>query len=198
MADIYGLGHVVVGKELFLEGQYVAEAVEGFLHAFDAAFLPCPKVGRDIMYRLEATLVCPRFNLEVEAGIVYTDNHVGLETCNVAFAETDVAQHSREVHDHLDEAHEGQIADVTHGRATLGGHRIATPEAELGLWVTLAQGTHEHGAIHVARSLACYDIVFHLFIYNKMRLEEVEHESDESDEQHNDECAGDAQPTFLL
>jgi hypothetical protein len=49
MAYIYGLGEVVASIEVLLEGKDIAETVKVASHAFDAAFLPGPKLGGDIM-----------------------------------------------------------------------------------------------------------------------------------------------------
>ena len=45
------------------------------------------------MYGLEALLVGPRFNLEVEARIVDTHYHIGMEVEDVLLAKTYVVQY---------------------------------------------------------------------------------------------------------
>jgi hypothetical protein len=50
---------------------------------------------------------------------------------------------------------------MAHQRAPLGLHLVAAIVAELRLRVGLGQGPHEVGGMEVARSLACYQIIFH-------------------------------------
>ena len=158
---IEGLLHVIVGEEALLEGQDVAESVEVFLHAFDAPFLPGPEVGGDIVNGLEALLVGPCLDFEVEARIVDAHHHVGSVVEDVLLAEADVAQHGAQMGHHLDEAHDGEVADVSYRRAAYSGHEVAAPEAELRIGVLLTQRPHEVGTVEIARGFAGYEVVFH-------------------------------------
>ena len=150
VAYVEGLRHVVLGEEALLEGQDVAQQFERASHAVDAAFLPSPEVGRDIVYGFEALFVGPGFDFEVETRIVDADDHVGMVLQDVALAEADVAQDGTQVHHHFDKAHDGEVADVAHGGASYGRHIVATPETELSLRVLFTEGPHEVGAVEVA------------------------------------------------
>ena len=158
---IEGLLQVIIGEEALLEGQDVAEAVEAFLHAFDAPFLPGPEVGGDIVNGLEALLVGPGLDFEVEARVVDAHHHVGSVGEDVLLAEADVAQHGAQVGHHLDEAHDGEVADVAYGNSSDSGHEVAAPEAELRIGVLLTQRPHEVGTVEIARGFAGYEVVFH-------------------------------------
>ena len=59
MSYVDGLRQVVFGVELLLEGEDVAETVEIFPHAFQAAFFPSPQLWGDIMDGLDAVIVGP-------------------------------------------------------------------------------------------------------------------------------------------
>ena len=161
MADVDGLWKVVFGEEILFERKYETESVEGTTHSFDAPFFPSPEVRRDIMYGLDALLVYPCFDLEVEARIVDTDDCVGLVLQDVVFAEADVAQYGAQMHDHFDKTHDGEVANVTYRSATYLSHGVAAPEAELRLRVAFEKCFHQIGSMKVARGFAGYDIVLH-------------------------------------
>ena len=174
VAHVGGLGQVVLGVEVLLEGQYVAQTVQVAAHALEASFLPGPQLGRDVVDGFDALGVCPLLNLEVEAGVVDADDGVGVPAEDVLLAEADVAQHGAQVQHHFDEAHDGQVADVALRLSGGLRHGVAAPEAELRLRVLLAQGLDEVGPIEVARGLAGYDVVSHfnvmLWVRNRTNM----------------------------
>ena len=62
------------------------------------------------------------------------------------------------------DAHEGKVAVVLYARAAHGSHQVAAEEAELGVVVHLAERCHKTRGMQVARSLASYQVIFHVLI----------------------------------
>ena len=156
-----GLGQTVVFIVVLLEGEYVAEPVEVAAHLLDAACLPGPQLRRDVVHGLDAVLVGVARHLEVESRVVDSHQHVGPPVEDVLLAEAYVVHHCRQVGQHLDEAHEGHVADVAHGLPAHGPHLVASPVAEFRFGVLVAEGAHEVGTVEVAGRFACYDVVSH-------------------------------------
>ena len=49
VAYVVRLRQIVGGEEGFFKGENIAEGIERTAHALDAAFLPSPEIGRDVM-----------------------------------------------------------------------------------------------------------------------------------------------------
>ena len=109
----------------------------------------------------DAVFVSPFLDFQIEAGVVDADDGVGMPAKDVAFAETDVAQHGTEMAHHLDESHDGEVADMTYRLAGLFHHSVAAPKAEFRLRVFHAQSLYEIGSVEIARGFAGYDVVSH-------------------------------------
>ena len=88
--------------------------------------------------------------LEVEARIVDEDDGIRLPLGDVALAEREVSEDGRQMEQDGNEAHVGQIFIMTHARAADFRHQVASEEAELGLWVFLAQRPHQMRGMEVA------------------------------------------------
>ena len=64
---------------------------------------------------------------------------------------------------HGDEAHIGKFPVVLYASAAHSGHQVASEKAEFRRSVPLAERLHQVRSVQVARSLSCYQIIFHRF-----------------------------------
>ena len=130
---------------------------------------PCPHLRRDVIKHLQAPLVGELGHAQVEARIIHQNHRIRLIVNHIFLGLGDVTQHLAQVDRHLHEAHIGHQAVMLHQLDALGLHHVAAKAPKLGFLVLLLDLGHEVGGVHVARSLACYDIVFHGFTVDLTR-----------------------------
>ena len=82
-----------------------------------------------------AFTVCPFGYFEVESGLVYIYDSVGVERLDVFLAEGDIAHHGAQVCHDFEKSHECEVADVFDADAAYGGHIVAPPETNVGIGV---------------------------------------------------------------
>ena len=165
-----GVAHIMDGimvlllKETHLERQDGEQMVYIALDVLDAVLLPRPNLRRDVVEHLgQPVLVHELGDVEIEARVVDQDHRVGSPLPDILLALRHVAEDGRQVEEHRDEAHIGHLAVVAHQGSSLGGHLVATEEAELGLAVGLCQFSHQVSGMQVATRLSHYQVVSHLF-----------------------------------
>ena len=94
--------------------------------------------------------------------------------------------------EYFDKAHYGEVSDMS-DRLGVGccSHSIATPEAEMCLWVLLFQGTHEICSMQISRGFSCYDVIFQVGLSEgyKVIVQDIDHEEDEGDKEYDDKSA---------
>ncbi len=113
------------------------------------------------MSRLVVILAKEACDGKIEAGIVNEYHHVGLPLDYVFAANLHAAEYLRQVEQHGNEAHVGQLLVVPHAGAAHGKHLVASEEAELGFGVALLELLHKSRSVEVATGFACNKIVFH-------------------------------------
>ena len=101
-------------------------------------------------------------NAQIETRIIDQNNHIGAKLRDGVFAVGQVAQYFAQVQHHIDNAHERHIAVVAHHRAALRRHQVAAKKAELRIGIVPFESRHQVRSVQIARSLACYDEVFHV------------------------------------
>ena len=85
-------------EERHFEGKYGEEMVYIALYVFYAILFPCPYLWRDIVKDRNACLLFKEFcYLEVEAGVVNQNHHIGSPFHNVPLTHLHVFQYSGQV-----------------------------------------------------------------------------------------------------
>lgn len=74
-------------------------------------------------------------DIEIETGVVYKDNHVGMPCNNVFLAARHVAEYRAKMQQHGHETHVGKFPIVFYARSPHGRHQVASEETELGFMV---------------------------------------------------------------
>lgn len=189
MSYIYSLRKIVAGIEVLFERQDVTKAVKIFAHVFDTAFFPSPKLRRDVVDVEKPFAVSETRYSKVESRVVNIYNSVRVELEYVLFTKVYILSDSAKVSDHFDKTHDSKVADMTYGLASNLRHGITAPETKLGLSILPFYGTHEVGTMKVARSFACYYVVFHC-ILQLLERDELVFEHDPHKEHHGDEEGG--------
>lgn len=104
---------------------------------------------------------------QVESRIVDEDYHVGCPSHDVFLALRHVAQYGTGMEQYGDEAHVGQVFVVPERLTAFGRHHVSTDKTEGGLSILLFKAVHQPAGMQVAGSLACYEIVFHVFCLSR-------------------------------
>ena len=145
-----------------LEGQDGVEGIDVAADGLDAAFFPRPNLrGYIIMYGADAAALYVAGYLEVEAGVVDEDEHVGAPRLNLLLTALHAAQDGAQVQQDGDEAHVGQVAVVAQQLGAGLCHGVAAVALKAGLGVEFAQGAYQRGAVKVAAGLAGYEEIAH-------------------------------------
>jgi hypothetical protein len=98
---------------------------------------------------------------EIEAGIIDADEYVGTKRSDIVFTKAKITKDSRQILDDLCKAHEGQFTIMFYQGGAGCLHLIASPAANDGLLVLLAQGGYQIASMKIAGGLARYDIIAH-------------------------------------
>ena len=100
-------------------------------------------------------------DVEVEARIIYEDNHIRLPRFDVLLAEAHIPQDGAQMKQYRQEAHIGQLTIMLHAGASHSSHHVATKEAKLCRSILLLQLLHQVRGMQVTTGLTSYQVVFH-------------------------------------
>ncbi len=115
---------------------------------------PGPDRGADVVHGANAALLQSALQAEVEVRRIDADEHVGLPRQQPRSHGAPQPQQSRQVPEHLGQAHHGQFRAVVPGRKPGGAHLRSADAGELGSGEAFAQLRDQAGAEQVARRLA--------------------------------------------
>jgi hypothetical protein len=154
----------VLAKKIDFKRKDGKEAVHIALDIFDAIFLPGPYFGGDIIINRYLRMLFYIFgNLQIEARIVYQNQHIRFPVYNIHLTHVHVPENGTQMQQHRNKAHVSQIPVMFYQSPSHLLHQISAKEAELSLRVLLFQSCHQIGGMQIARSLTGNQIVFHNF-----------------------------------
>ena len=153
--------HAVTLVEFLLERQDNQHFIHRLLNLTHTAAFPCPHLRRDVIEHLETLFVTEVGNAKIETRVIHQNHHIRLIVNNILLALGNIVQHLPQVDRHLHEAHVGHRAVMLQQVNALRLHQVAATAAKFGFLVLFLDFGHKIGGVHVARSLTCYDIVFH-------------------------------------
>ena len=163
-----GVAHIVDGivvftlEELHFERQDAEQLVHIAPDGVDTVLLPCPYLGSDVVIDGDPRVrLHVAGNLEVEAGIVHQNHHIGLPVEDVPLALAHLAQYRAGMQEDGPDAHVSHVAIVAHQLSPLRLHHVAAITAEDSLGIALPQGCNEMAGVQVATGFAGNEIVFH-------------------------------------
>ena len=159
VTDIFGV-YAPAFEVLFFEGEDYIDFVYEFLELFDAALSPRPDFGRDIVRHFEAAALGIPGHPEIEPGIVYQDEFIGLIVNDILFAKAEISDYPAGFGDDLSETHHGGVGIVSHRFVPCGlGHSVASPETDLRILVPGLQPFYQDRPVKVARCFSRYYII---------------------------------------
>ena len=157
--------HAVFGVEILLERQNDHHFIDIALDLLDAAFLPRPNLGRDVVNDLDMVLFGEFGDAQVEAWKIDQHEHVGFPVEDIGFAAFHVAQHLFQMHKNLPEPHVGHVAVVDEQLGAGGAHQVAAAAAKLSCGIFLQDGFDEIGGVQIARRLPGHNVILHRLFY---------------------------------
>ena len=161
------ISHIMNGISMSLEKSYLKrkygkKLVHISFYILDPILFPCPNLGRDIIIN---RYLCFRMhklsNIEIKARIIHQNDHIGRPRHDVLLASLHVGKNGRQMQQHRDKPHVGQLFIMLHHCSSHGSHQITAKEAKFSFRVFLFQCSHQVGSMQIARSLANNQIIFH-------------------------------------
>ena len=164
-----GIADIVDGIAVFLfkEIDFKRKNGEDFIYitldGFDAPFLPCPQLRRDVIIDgADADGMDIFCNFKVEARVIDKDDHIGLPRHDILLALLQPPQDGTCVQDNGHNTHESEVAIMTHQMHTLRLHEVTAEATEFCIRVLGFERSDEMGSVDIATRLTGNEVVFHL------------------------------------
>ena len=135
---------VLLLKEIDLEGEDGEELIDIALDVLNAPLFPRPELRSYVIIDgADAVLVNVFGYLQVEAGVIDENHHVGLPFSYVALALFQTTQDGSRMEQYGDKTHVCEVTVVADKGAAYGLHLVASEETELGLGVFTSKCCHQ-------------------------------------------------------
>ena len=149
--------HAGLPIERLLEREDHDHPVDGLADRAHAAAAPRPHLGRDVVDDRDPPALQLAREAQVEVGIVDQNGEVGPLGVGTSEQVAEDRPDPRQVSQHLQEADDGEVADVGDEPAALGLQAVASQPERLDVDADLAQVAYELGRVEIARRLAARD-----------------------------------------